>query len=184
MIKKWNEVCNTGLFFKFILLLTSSSIFLIAITVAHVYSDRADWLQYKAIFDELLHATLVLTVRPLCLKHLSKNGTLISIGVDMELAQALGAGDSFLPTNEPEFSNIRVQTAEEIIEYFIRGCYTHAKRFAQTFFFITWISITNNYFNAGGYMTLSPMLPMKSTIALLILCTLRQRKKLMGFRHG
>lgn len=30
----------------------------------------------------------------------------------MELAQALvGAGDSFLRTNEPEFSNIRVQTA-------------------------------------------------------------------------
>jgi hypothetical protein len=50
----------------------------------------------------------------------------------MELAQALGAGDSFLATNEPEFSNIHVQTAEEIIEYFIRACYTHAKRFALT----------------------------------------------------
>ena len=89
----------------------------------------------------------------------------------------------FLPMNEPEFSNIHVQTAEEIIEYFIRGCYTHAKRFAQTFFF-TWILITNNYFNAGGYMTSSPTLPMKSTIVLSILCTLRQRKKSMGFWHG
>ena len=127
MIKKWNEVC-TGLRSKFISLITS--IFLIAITVARIYSDRADRLQYKTIFDELQRATLLLTTRPLRLKRLSKNGNLISIGVDMELAQALGAGDSFLPTNEPEFSNIHVQTAEEIIEYFIRACYTHAKRFA------------------------------------------------------
>ena len=96
MIKKWNKVCNTGLFFKFMLLLTLSSIFLIAITVARVYSDRADRLQYKTIFDELQRATLVLTAWPLHLKCLSKNGTLISIGVDMELAEALlGAGDSF-----------------------------------------------------------------------------------------
>jgi len=85
------------------------------------------------IFDELQHITHLLTGRPLRLKQLSKNGTLISVGVDMELAQALGAGDSFLPTNEPEFSNIHVQTAEEIIEFFIRACYTHTKRFAHIF---------------------------------------------------
>lgn len=42
-------------------------------------------------------------VHPLKLKRLSKGGTLISIGVDMELAQALGAGDSSLPINEPEY---------------------------------------------------------------------------------
>ena len=134
MIKKWNEVCaGLRLFSKFTLLLTS--ILLIAITVARVYSDRADRLQYKTIFDELQRVTFVLTARPLRLKRLSKNGNLISIGVDMELAQALGAGDSFLPTNEPEFSNIHVQTAEEIIEYFIRACYTHAKRFAIFYLF-------------------------------------------------
>ncbi|KAF8161444.1 hypothetical protein B0H34DRAFT_840756 [Crassisporium funariophilum] len=99
-----------------------------AVTIARVYSDRADCLQYKTIFDELQHVTLLLTGRPLRLKRLSKDGTLVSIGVDMEIAQALGAGDSFLPTNEPEFSKIHVQTAEEIIEFFIRACYTHAKR--------------------------------------------------------
>ncbi|KAF8815557.1 hypothetical protein BYT27DRAFT_7066761, partial [Phlegmacium glaucopus] len=47
------------------------------------------------IFDELQRVTLVLTGQPLRLKRLSRNGTLISVGVDMELAQALGAGDSF-----------------------------------------------------------------------------------------
>lgn len=70
----------------------------------------------------------MVTERPLKLKRLSKGGTLLSIGVDMELAQALGAGDSFLPTNEPLYSKIHVETAEEIIEYFVRLCYTHAKR--------------------------------------------------------
>jgi hypothetical protein len=99
-----------------------------ALTITRVYSDRADRLQYKTIFDELQRATLRLTGQPLRLKRLSKDGTLISVGVDMELAQALGAGDSFLPTNDAEFSGIHVQTAEEIIEYFVRGCYTHAKR--------------------------------------------------------
>jgi len=98
-----------------------------------VYSDRADRLQYKTIFDELQCVTLVLTERPLRLKRLSRNGSLVSIGVDMELAQALSAGDSFLPTNEPEYSNIHVQTAEEIIEFYIRACYTHAKRFGCFF---------------------------------------------------
>ena len=60
----------------------------------------------------------------------------------MELAQALGAGDSFLPTNEPEFSNIHVQTAEEIIEYFIRACYTHAKRFALSIIYLFGFRLT------------------------------------------
>jgi hypothetical protein len=150
---------------------------------SRVYSDHADRLQYKTIFDELQRVTLALTGQPLRLKRLSKNGTLISIGVDMELAQALGAGDSFLPTNEPEFSNIYVQTAEEIIEYFIRACYMHVKRFANIFksLFEFWLIII---LNAGAYMTSSPMLQMKSMIALSILCTLRQRKKSMNFRHG
>ena len=111
----------------------SSLTSLTAVTVAHIYSDRADHLQYKMIFDELQCIVHLLTGWPLQLKQLSKNGTLISVGVDMELAQALGAGDSFLPTNEPEFSNIHVQTAEEIIEFFIRACYTHTKRFAHIF---------------------------------------------------
>ena len=58
----------------------------------------------------------------------------------MELAQALGASDSFLPTNEPGFSNIHVKTAEEIVEYFVRACYTHAKR--QIAFFVS-IALAN-----------------------------------------
>ena len=159
-----------------------TSISLIAITVAHVYSDHADHFQYKTIFNKLQRVTLALTGQPLCLKHLFKNGTLISIGVDMELAQALGAGDSFLPMNEPKFSNIHVQTAEEIIEFFIWACYTHAKRFYHIFFLI-WI-LVNIYLNAGAYMTSNLMLQIKNMIGLLILCTLRQRKKLMSFQHG
>ena len=70
----------------------------------------------------------MVTKHSLKLKRLSKGGTLLSIGVDMELAQALGAGNSFLPTNEPLYSRIHVETAKEIIEYFVWSCYTHAKR--------------------------------------------------------
>jgi hypothetical protein len=55
-------------------------------------------------------------------------------GVDIELAQALGAGNLFLPTNKPGFSNIYVKSTEEIVEYFVWACYTHAKRQILTFF--------------------------------------------------
>ena len=72
--------------------------------------------------------THMLTGQKLRLKRLSKDGTLLSIGVDLELAQVLGAGDSFLPTNEPEFSGITTKEPEEIVKYFVRACLAHVKR--------------------------------------------------------
>jgi len=122
MTKKLNVVWNYIFCTQQFLLISK------AITIARVYSDRSDRLQYKTIFDELQRVTFQLTGRQLRLKRLSEGGSLVSVGVDMELAQALGAGGSFLPTNEPGFSNIHVETAEEIVEYFVRACYTHAKR--------------------------------------------------------
>ncbi|KAF8202110.1 hypothetical protein BJ912DRAFT_920516 [Pholiota molesta] len=53
---------------------------------------QQDCAQYKTIFDELQRITLAVTNQPLKLKCLSRGGTLVSIGVDMELAQALAAG--------------------------------------------------------------------------------------------
>ncbi|KAF8966029.1 hypothetical protein BDZ97DRAFT_1917737 [Flammula alnicola] len=100
-----------------------------AVTIARVYSNRSDTLQYKMVFDELQVVTLQVTGKRLLLKSLSREGTIITIGVDLELSQALGAGLSFLPTNEPDFSGIPSNvTAEELIEYFIRACITHVKR--------------------------------------------------------
>ena len=86
-----------------------------------IYSNRSDRAQYKAIFDELQRLTHMLTGQKLRLKQLSKGGTLLSIGVDLELAQVLGAGDSFLSTNEPEFSGITTKEPhQEIVEIHIR----------------------------------------------------------------
>ena len=58
-----------------------------AVTIGRVYSNRSDRAQYKAIFDELQRLTHTLTGKKLRLKRLSKEGTLLSIGVDLELAQ-------------------------------------------------------------------------------------------------
>jgi hypothetical protein len=101
---------------------------ILAVTIGRVYSNRSDRAQYKAIFDELQRLTHMLTGQKLRLKRLSKDGTLLSIGVDLELAQVLGAGDSFLPTNEPEFSGITTKEPEEIVKYFVRACRAHVKR--------------------------------------------------------
>lgn len=100
----------------------------LAVTVGHVYSNKADTLQYKTIFDQLQYTTHSITGRSLKLKRLSRDGTLVSIGVDLELAQVLGAGESFLPSNDVAFSGIHATTDEELAKYFIRGCYTHVKR--------------------------------------------------------
>ena len=77
--------------------------------------------------------TKTLTGRKLQLKRLSKEGTLLSIGVDLELAQVLGAGDSFLPTNEPEYSGITTKDPTEIVKYFVRACHAHVKRSEMKF---------------------------------------------------
>jgi hypothetical protein len=51
------------------------------------------------------------------------------MGADMEAAQILGAGESFLATNDVEYSGIDATTAEELLPYFVRVCLTHSKRY-------------------------------------------------------
>ena len=91
--------------------------------------------------------TETLTSRKLQLKRLSKEGTLLSIGVDLELAQVLGAGDSFLPTNEPEYSGITTKDPTEIVKYFVRACRAHVKRSEIKFCYICLVS--TNFLHSG-----------------------------------
>ena len=123
---------------------------ILAVTIGRVYSNRSDRAQYKAIFDELQRLTHMLTGKKLRLKRLSKEGTLLSIGVDLELAQVLGAGDSFLPTNEPEFSGITTKEPGEIVKYFVRACRAHVKRYESQFYHC----IYNNIHSASGGSTI------------------------------
>ncbi|KII84400.1 hypothetical protein PLICRDRAFT_32429 [Plicaturopsis crispa FD-325 SS-3] len=98
------------------------------VTVGRAYSDRASRVQYKMLFDELQAVVLEVTGKPLRFKCLSEGGNLLTLGVDLELAQILGAGDSFLPTNEPVYSGITTTDPEELVQYFVRACYSHVKR--------------------------------------------------------
>ena len=100
-----------------------------AVTIGRVYSDRATREQYKAIFDGFQTWIKALTDKLLLFKRLSKNGTLIYVQVGFEAAQVLGCSDSFLSTNEPGHSGIENDVAiDEFVQYFIHGCYAHAKR--------------------------------------------------------
>ena len=101
----------------------------IAVTIARIYSNRADRSQYKTLFDEFRKAITIVTGHPLLLKQLSRKGTLVAIGADLELGQALGAGDSFRETNEPEFSGVPTDApVEDLLAHFIKACLGHAKR--------------------------------------------------------
>ncbi len=76
-------------------------------------------------------------------KRLSKGGNLLSINVDLEAAQVLGIGDSFLMTNELEHSGISTLDAEVIVTYFMRGCYIHVMRYALLCFSVSLNSISD-----------------------------------------
>ncbi|KAL0948752.1 hypothetical protein HGRIS_008885 [Hohenbuehelia grisea] len=99
-----------------------------AVTIGRVYTDQADREQYKTIFEGLQQLVYDLTGRKMLFQRLSEGGNLLTMGVDMEAAQVLGAGDAFLPTNEPEYSKIHTDDPEEIVQYFVRACATHVSR--------------------------------------------------------
>ncbi len=80
------------------------------------------------MFDHLIELTQHLTGKRPGFKCLSRDGTLDSMGTDMELALIQAAGASFLKTNEPEYSGVVSNDPEDIVAHFLRICLTHCKR--------------------------------------------------------
>ncbi|KAL1722303.1 hypothetical protein EV715DRAFT_287324 [Schizophyllum commune] len=99
-----------------------------AITLARFYTNGSDRAHFKLLFDTLRDEVFTCTKRALAFKRLTKGGTLLNLGMDMELAQILGAADSFLGTNDPEFSQITTKDPEVLATYIIRVCRCHVMR--------------------------------------------------------
>ena len=99
-----------------------------AITLARFYTNGSDRAHFKLLFDTLCDEVFTCTKRALAFKRLTKGGTLLNLGMDMELAQILGAADSFLGTNDPEFSQITTKDPEVLATYIIRVCRCHVMR--------------------------------------------------------
>ncbi|KAJ7834662.1 hypothetical protein B0H14DRAFT_3461963 [Mycena olivaceomarginata] len=98
------------------------------LTVGGVYTNGANRPHYKALFDELQKVIFRLTSKHLRFKRFTPGGNHITMGVDMVAAQVQGASDSFLLTNEPEYSGITTNDPDEFALYFVRACISHAKR--------------------------------------------------------
>ncbi|TFK36609.1 hypothetical protein BDQ12DRAFT_725070 [Crucibulum laeve] len=103
------------------------------VSIARIYSNKADRSHYKLIFDILQQQTHTITGKPLRFKRLSKGGNLLTMGVDLEAAQVLGAGDSFLTTNEPDYSLITTTDPNDLVQYFVCACVTHVKHGIKDF---------------------------------------------------
>lgn len=103
---------------------------LAVVTIGRAYINRADHAHYKLLFNEFQVAVERLTGKPLCFKRLTRGGNLLTMNVNLEAAQVLGAGDSFLATNELEFSGIHTNDPAVLVEYFLKACHVHVKRFA------------------------------------------------------
>ena len=93
-----------------------------------MYINKADTTFYTIIFDELQELTLRLTGKRLQFKRFSPDGNLLCMNADMEAAQILGAGRSFMKTNNTAYSGIDVKSPEELLPFFVRVCLTHSKR--------------------------------------------------------
>ncbi|KAF8313350.1 hypothetical protein F5887DRAFT_1090268 [Amanita rubescens] len=126
-----------------------------AVTIGRIYTNRADRTQYKALFDEFQRLTHVITNRRLLFKRFSRGGNLLSLNVDLELAQVQGFGDSFLTTNEPDYSEIRTTDPEILVQYVVRACYTHVKRYCLISKTISWTHLDLYH---SGIQKLRPVL--------------------------
>jgi hypothetical protein len=93
-----------------------------------VYINKADTDYYTTLFDRLQELTTRLTGKPLRFKRLSPGGNLLCMNADMEAAQILGAGRSFMKTNDTAYSGIDVELPEDLLPFFVRVCLTHSKR--------------------------------------------------------
>jgi hypothetical protein len=97
------------------------------VTIGRIYTDRKDRAHFKLMFDGFQDVIDSVTGKPPRFRRLTRGGNLILMNTDLEIAQVLGAGDSFLRTNDPEYSNIHTTEAEELVQYINRLCSVHIK---------------------------------------------------------
>ena len=100
----------------------------LAITLARVYTNKATTEHFVLWFDELQRLTELHTGKPIRFKRFSPDGNILVMNADMEAAQILAAGITFLRTNNPDYSKISTTVPEEFVQYFVRVCLTHGKR--------------------------------------------------------
>ncbi|KAK7020620.1 hypothetical protein VNI00_017704 [Paramarasmius palmivorus] len=99
-----------------------------AVTIMRVYLNRASTEYFTLMFDGVCDLVLNLTGRPMAFKRFQKDGNLLCMNTDMEAAQVLGAGASFLKTNDPSFSGIATEESSVLVQYFVKLCLVHVKR--------------------------------------------------------
>ncbi|KAF9013084.1 hypothetical protein BDQ17DRAFT_1419266 [Cyathus striatus] len=100
-----------------------------AITIGRIYTNAQDRPFYKQLFDVLQDTVQLVTSKPMRFKRLTPGGNFLCMNADLEAAQALGFGDSFLSTNVPEHSGIPVMIdTKTFLSYILKSCHTHAKR--------------------------------------------------------
>ncbi|KAL0564037.1 hypothetical protein V5O48_018019 [Marasmius crinis-equi] len=99
-----------------------------AVTILRVYMNRQDTASYTRLFDEVRDVVLRLTGRPLAFKRFEKDGTLLAMNVDMELAQVKGASASLMKTLDCSYSGITTKDPDNLAPFFTKLCSVHGKR--------------------------------------------------------
>ncbi|KAF7371406.1 hypothetical protein MSAN_00777200 [Mycena sanguinolenta] len=88
---------------------------------------------YEILFDKLQRIKKI-TGKILSLKRFVPGGNLLVMNADTEVAQILGAGRSFMKTNDPEYSGILNDIfLADAATYFVKVCYRHTKEAIHDF---------------------------------------------------
>ncbi|KAF8999700.1 hypothetical protein BDQ17DRAFT_1427713 [Cyathus striatus] len=100
-----------------------------AVTIGCVYTNGQDRKFYKKLFDMLQDIVGDVTSKPMHFKALTPGGNLLCINTDLEAAQSLGFGDSFISTNQLDYSGIPASIdTKSILSYILKSCHVHVKQ--------------------------------------------------------
>ncbi|KAL0565924.1 hypothetical protein V5O48_016093, partial [Marasmius crinis-equi] len=99
-----------------------------AATILRVYMNKHDTASYTAMFDEVRNVVFRLTGHPLAMKRFEKEGTLLAVNVDMEVAQVKGIAASLYKTLDRLHSGIDAKSPDDLPPFFLKFCHVHGKR--------------------------------------------------------
>lgn len=103
-----------------------------AVTVFRVYTSCATREHYLRVFNKIQSTMRQLTGKEIRFKHLTPEGNLTAMIVDLEAAQILGAADSLARSNVVEHSGVPSENISALIPHFVRGCLVHVNRYVSS----------------------------------------------------
>lgn len=98
------------------------------LTFASLYCNWATREAFHQLFREFANTVRCVTGSPLRFASLGLGGTIQSLILDGEVAQAQGCGDWLININNPLLSEIMTDDPLKLVQHILKTCYLHYDR--------------------------------------------------------